>query len=685
MKRKDYEITDFQSWIAESTAVHQIWQADSWEDAAFADGSQWQAGDKAALLEKGINPITANRIFPVVNLITGYAVTNQEDIVAKARTQADSEVSQIMSESMAFVLDQCEGDPKVMSSFTDSVIPGFGYLKIDTQPDPRREKVTVKKYPWYTFGWDIHGDPWLDPDRCRYCYQIDWKDVEDLKALFPKMANDITEQFRQMASGTSRSSTSTWTTLDVGNEVENFRTQMVGSSWADSIRGRARPVELFYTVREDATFCIFDNGRTVELTDKMPVNDQFAAIMHCREVVKANVNKIRIATLLGNLVLQDIKSPHPHDKYPFAPFYGYFDRFGLPYGAPRQLKEQQMEVNKRRSMALALLGAKRMLVEEGAVEDAMKAFSEANSLKGLIEVAEGKLDRVRIDDLDDMAATQISLMQISEGEIKEISGANDEALGYSTPVMSGKALENKTQRSHTMTANLFEHFKRSKTKVGELLMSEIQHHWTGPKVLRVTDRMSGADKFVEINQQTVENGVIKVKNNITEGRFDTVVAQRPMTDTMKEKTIDLLFSSINSAPQEAMAPLLNIALSMLDFPMKEELLRQLRNAMGTEEIDYMLSQEERDAQTQAAQEALAQKQAEDAQHEYTMRQLEIATAEAEIGTKKASAARDVAEADAVQKEAASKEYEVGFKQMQDLITQRSLGRVQPVVPAPGTT
>lgn len=669
-KGKPMKIDTLKSWVLETTETHNIWHKESWVDCAFYDGCHWSEKDKRVMAGKDINPITANRIFPVVNLMLGYAANNPADIVAKGRTQIDSEISQVMSEGIKYVVDQCDGQAKLQDAFKDQITPGFGYVKVDRQEDPRRERVTIKKFPWYTFGWDIYGDNWLDPQQCRYCFHYDWKDLDSVIAAWPDKEQEIIAEFGRMGDQSLRRNT--YTTLDIGSQVESYRSQMRGGGWADTQRRRIRPVEMYYAVDAEGLFAVMPDSRVFEVREDMPINEQFNLLQQAEQTIRASVKKIRLANFLGDLILDDIESPHGHDMYPYVPFYSYLDRFGMPFGVPRQLKEQQMEVNKRRSMALALLYSKRMTFEKGALEDPNRAFAEMNARLGMIEVQEGKIDKVKIDDLADLASPQIDLMRASEQEIKEIAGANDESLGYKTSVMSGTALERKQQQTGTMTATLHSNMGRSHKRLGELIIAEIQANWTHKKVLRITDRMSGADRFVELNQAITDAGgnVIKIRNNVANGVFDCVIGKKPLSDTVREQNAELLFNAIQKAPPEAIPELLSMAFELSDMPQKEMLLGRLRRVLGVDEIDPMLSKDEQDAITKQQKEALEAKANADAQYDTQAKELELQEREANIAKQYAEIEAKMVELRTKEREISGREYAEGFRMQQEIQRQR---------------
>lgn len=590
MKRK-YDVKQFLLWMTEAQIAHQHWRRDSWEDYEFRDGKQWTQSAVNQLVKKGIKPLTVNRIFPIMNLIMGYFINNQQDIVAKGRTKKDNELGQVMSEILSYIRDQNHGAQKIIRAFNDMITTGFGCMKVDLNPDPRLEEICLKYMPWYSVWWDPYGDPYLEKASNRYAFTAAWKDLDDLIAVFPEKAYELKEQFAHLSSDVFVPDV-----YDEGTYVEDYHRHMGVGFWTNAERRRVRPAEMWYTVLTKSWFAIMPNDFVIDLDSKNE-RDQFGIVSEAKEVVGATVKKMRVSTFLDNLVLKDIPTPFAHDDYPYAPFVGYLDRFDQPFGIPRQVKEQDMEVNKRRSMALSLISNRRVIIEKGAAEDENVAYREANRSDGFIVLKKGRMKSFEIQELQQLSEGQIKLMEQSEREIQEISGANDESLGYDTKVQSGVALERKQQSQATITASLLENGRFALKNMGEKVIPLVQNRWTQEKVLRVTDRVTGVEAFVAINEKIKDTlgNVIEVKNDITQARFDLIVAAKPMTDSVREKNMELLFSAINKSPAEAVGPLLNLALEISDIPNKDLLLKEIRAATGASPLNDQISTEEREA------------------------------------------------------------------------------------------
>ena len=111
-------------YVEEARAASRDWRAKSWRDHEMYDGDQWTPEDRQRAVDAGIDPLTINRIFPAINLILGSQELNRANIIAKARTAKDGQIAEIMTEALAFVLDQNDGQYRIGQAFKDAVIPG---------------------------------------------------------------------------------------------------------------------------------------------------------------------------------------------------------------------------------------------------------------------------------------------------------------------------------------------------------------------------------------------------------------------------------------------------------------------------------------------------------------------------------------------------------------------------------
>ena len=602
------------SWVRDSYEFFADHRYEQWRDSEMYDGAQWTPGQIQTLSDMlGMQALTINRTFPTVNMLLGMQVLGQTDIVAKGRTNQDTDLGHIASESLKFVLDQNEGTSKIHVGFRGAVIPGFGGIQVLRNPDPRKESIKLAVRDWKYLWWDPHGTPWFDVDSTRYVFMQKWVDLHDLAGLFPEWKTDIEGYFYSSASRMRDIFPYAMGTGSMWEPYTNKEEWGMASLWVDKPRKRVMPVEMWYTIRQELMFAMFPDGRAYELNG-LPSNEVAQLVTACQEVVTGYVPKMRVATFLGDLLLEDSPSPHGHDDFPIAPFVGYTDRFERPYGVPRQIRDMDIEVNKRRTTALAKLNAKTVIMEEGAVEDAEITRQEAMRPDGVIIMRKGKRygEHFKIEEHKGDLAAQISLLQESEREIGEMIGANAEMRGTESNAITGVAIDKRTQRGATVTAPLFENLKRAKRKLGYLIMSDIQSFWKQEKVIRVTDRMRGTERLITINQaKSDELGHITVKNKLNDMKFDIVVTDDIFSDVLREKYANILIESTKRAAPEAVPLIMDVAFEMLDLPRKEFVLMRLRQAFGLDmPPDEDLDKEEvakQIAQTKQAQQEQAQR------------------------------------------------------------------------------
>jgi len=565
-------------FVEEARMAARDWRSDSWRDCEMYDGYQWTQADRLDAIEKGIDPLTINKIFPAVNLIIGTQAAGRQNIIAKARTTKDGQMAEIMTESIQFVMDQNRGQHHISRAFKDAVVPGIGWIHVGLNPDPRKEPIQIRQRDWKEVWWDPFASPWLDPEECRYMFFQRWMDLEALISMFPEKEKEIQGAYDGLSSNDSDYIVGYG---DYADDIEQYKRVMGMGNWIDPNRKRVRPVEMWYPVLEDCLFARFPDGRCLEIDPKSPDQEVYMMVTAAVEIIRAKVRKMRVLTFLGAQPLQDMPSPHGHDQYPYVPFLGYVDRFKFPYGVPRQIRGQNEEVNKRRSMALALLQKRRVLFEAEAVEDAQTLYDEINSMDGAVKLKEGGLAKVQIIEGQMLAQGQADLMTASESEIQQVSGANDEIMGYRSSVQSGKALENKQRQANTVLAELFDNLKQSHQRIGTLASAEIQDKWKGPKILRITDKITNQERFVELNQpKRDEIGGVVITNNITQGIYDIVITDSPATDTTREQSLNLIIEWVKQSPPEIIPHLMSFALELSNLPNKDALLMRLRPLLG---------------------------------------------------------------------------------------------------------
>lgn len=651
------DIDNLINWVYEAQSAHTDWRAQSWEDAEMADGLQWTASEIQKAKAKRIKPLTINRTFPVLNYLHGYFLNNKVDITAKGRTKSDTDLGLVVSEGIKFVLDQNKGQHLFSRAFKQQIVSGFGCLSVGFNSDPREEHIAIRHHNWYSIWWDQYATPWMDKSECRFVYTQDWTDLEDVIALFPEKKKELEEIYSSLASNMSINDFSIYSNNLIIDDIEDYKRGT--SNWVDPNRTRVNPVEMWYPILVDVLYAIMPSGYAVELPEDMDPEDQLRIITQADKVVQSVVKKMRVTTFLDQLILQDTMSPYAHDQYPFVPFISYLDRYDFPFGVPRQIKEQDKEVNSRRSMGLALMNGRRVTMEKGAVEDPERTYHEANRFDGMIITKNDKIDRVKVDELTALAPGQMSLLEQSEKEIQEISGTIGDTLRAQAPTRSGRAFDSQKETTAVMIASIIDNTRFAQHRLGELITSLIQNTWTGRRVMRITDSLTSAERFITINEEIETEYGIEVRNDITQAIFDLKITDTPLTDTNRDKNMDLIFAAINASGPEDTSLLLNLAFELSDIPNKDQYLAPLRQRTGYDPADDLLTTDEREEKATLAAAKLQEENERQQQIEAVDIKLEQDKKVAEIEKIKAETAAALATAGAKKQEADQKGFQIG--------------------------
>jgi Fe-S-cluster formation regulator IscX/YfhJ len=486
----------------------------------------------------------------------------------------------------------------------------------------------IERLDWKEVNWDPFSGPWWSPKKTRYVYKQRWMDLEELKALFWEKRKEIDEQYTKfVGDGDSYHDYSEFE--DEGAWVEEHIRELSQSNWTDEQRKRVRPVEMYYPVWQRSLFALFNDGRYIELTDEMPMSTQYQIIMSAQEVVSSIVRKMRVCSFFGDVELQEMASPFPHDDFPLVPLVGYIDRYGFPYGIPMQVEGMQEEVNKRRSMAMALLKSRRVMAETDAADDADgldRLYEEANKLDGFMKLKSGAIgqNKFKIVENAELAPSQVALMSSTENEINEIVGANLASMGYESNETSGVAIQSRAKQTGIVIARVFENLRRSMKRVGDQTTANIQGYWKAEKVLRITDRLTGAERFVEINKKIqTEDGSYSIKNNISQAKFDTIVSESPQTDTVREKNMEMIIEAVKKSPPEVIPHLMITFFELSSLPNKQQILAKIQPLLGVSPEDEEMSHEERKAKVLKELEAQQQQQQKETQVQDAGIQLEL--------------------------------------------------------------
>lgn len=569
------ELAKYKRWYQEGNAVSNEWREESIEDSKFYHGGrgQWRDKDVKQLESEGRPVLSINRIKPTMDLQKGIEIRSRTDIDAKPRGQQDGGTADAITAGFKYIQDQNNSDHKVSDVFFDGLKAGIGWIEVCLNENPMEEEIAIEYRDWHKVGWDPYARDIL-LDDARYIFEDRWVDLDIAQATWPEKADQLTSMMKDARGEGSEP------VKDVQVRPDQYA-DGAPVKYCDTTRERIRLVKMYFKKMEMGIFLKLKNGDVTEVTQEQ-MNENGVALAASPLVIriaKLPVQKIHVVLFSGDVILEPEKpTAYEHNRYPLIPFICYMDEDGRPYGMVRNMKDPQREINKNRSQYSHIITTRRVFFETGAFKNALEAKKEISRPDAWIELNQGALNMKRFQFQQDtaVAAEHFKIMQEAKMELQEVSGAVQEQMGQQTNARSGIAIEARQRQGATVNTEPFDNLRLTKRRMGELMLSMMRQYWTYEKVIRITDDQTGGDKFVTFNQSG--------KNDISQGRYDVVVADHPETETTRNWMSRTLMDFASKMSPDIAIPVMQVAFEMSDIPNKDKVMEKLAAAAAKQDV-----------------------------------------------------------------------------------------------------
>lgn len=578
--RKPPDLARLKRWVSEAQSLTADTRTQSLIDTDYYDGHQWTREEKKALADRGQPDIVINRTRAAVNGILG--VTEQGDSEPRAfpRTPQDEDTADVATDCLNYIADKARFGRLKIDAFRDMLVPGSMAALIGADADLN---VTIEPIRWEELLYDPKSRR-PDFSDARFMGIAKWMYADDVTALYPAKKDDIEAC---VADGSI-----------VGDVSFQDRPDSAQNNWVDKRQRRLMVIELYY--REGGwKRCVF----------------------------------------IAAAILEEGDSPYNDDKgrpvNPIEAQSAYVDRHNNRYGAVRDMRGPQDEINKRRSKLLHLISTSQIqAVDPAAVEvDADVARKEAAKPDGVIPFGWQKVQTA------DHAAGQAQLLQEAKNELERL-GPNPAVLGRQGSDSSGRALLARQQAGMVELAVLFGALEDWELRVYRQCWARVKQFWKAPQFIRVTDD-EDAPKFVGLNQPPTMQGppvmgpdgqpqqgpevpgqpiadasgqhamiqgkpayqmhdgsmVLGYKNAVGEMDVDISLDSKPDVANIQQEQFQDLVQLVGSNPNYATQVPFDILLGLSAVPHKRQILDQLKT--------YRDQQGQQQAQAQAAQQQIA--------------------------------------------------------------------------------
>jgi hypothetical protein len=551
-------------------------------DEDFYDSIQMSIEDINVLQERRQPILTFNVIKDTINWLLGTEKKIRVDFNITPRNKGDEEAqdAKLKTEIFKFDSDINHSEYVISNAFASAVKAGVGWVDVGAR-NQEDSPIYIRNEKWRNVWFDhlsvglmrkmsrfVIREKWIDLDIAQTMFEDRAEDLKTLSAhvnaLYPYNPDDII-----LSDPASE--------FDVEGQLDSMF-----SPRGETLRERVRIVECQYRMPAKVKILrlvdksipwgsldgtVYRKGNADQ--DYLVNNGYFNTTESLKMIV-------RMAYWCGNVYLKDILSPYNHWEFTLIPIWCYVrERDNMPYGVIRDLRDPQIDLNKRRSRALFLMASNQIIAEKGATDNKQETMNEASRPDGYIEYNVGKkLEFVKNLDL---SQAHLNMAHDDERFIHSIAGHVDPQVAESKKEISGTALTSLKEGTQITSGVLFDNYYFGLQLIGEVRLALIeQFHDAEEEIITGTDKNKPEFKSINKPQDdgTILNPITKAKARFIIGKRDYRESVRAsMLSTLTEITMYLT----KTAPQVAIA-MLDLVVEFMDDlgPLKSDLVARIR-------------------------------------------------------------------------------------------------------------
>lgn len=619
-------------------------------DEDIYDGDQWKDEEKVELENRGQIPLVFNLTQSTVNWVVNTQREARVDPRILPRQKEGLKEAEHKGAILKYLSDVNHTHFAESDAFQEVVIAGLSFLEAGYRNDDDGEPLYERYESWRNVWWDSLAQHRAFEDG-RYIFRVKWMDVDIASQMFPQRAGLIRSSAADMwMYGTGDT---------LGDDPSDSREDRIALSGIatgsieallDGSRPRVRVLEAWYRMPTDGLF-LAGGDFAGERFDPYSTGHAREVRAGRAEVIKKRKMTMRVALMTQVGMIYHGVSPYRHNRYPLTPIWGNRRRRdGMPYGIVRQVRDAQRDLNKRAAKALYALSVKRVLYENGSLEDPETIRDEVSRVDAMIPYKQGH-QAPTIETDHEQVVGQMDLMANDASMIERAGGVTDENLGRTTNATSGKAIIARQEQGSLTTAHYFDNLRFAKLIHGEKMIVNVEQFMTDARQFRITNKRGnpeyiaingqGADGMDESADEMVQIGIWKADFVISEDDWKATQRQAQVV-----QLLELLQQLAPAAPQIVIT-VLDLLIEAMDIPKRDEIVKRIRQQTGMTDPDE--DPQNPSPETQAIQAAQAEQQ----DFQKRMAMAELQRMEADAIEKIARARKTGADADRVHADQAS--------------------------------
>lgn len=617
-KNPALSVNAMEKWLYEID-LQPKWRPESDRAADYYDGNQLDPVVAAELRERGQPDFIQNLIAPAIDGMLGMEAKTRTDWQVIADDDDGLEVADGLSQKLVEAERITLADKACSDAYAAQIKAGLGWVEVNRNSDQFKFKYRVNYVHRREIWWDWQAKA-ADLSDARWLLRRKWLDEDELLTHFPQH-EELIEQIAGGWSGIDSYGMSN--SLTESSPLYNawtvqYQSQIDVEDWWDSDRRRALTYEVYYRVWDRRDIIKTEDGQAFVYDKKNKFHVAAVASGQVEIYLNHPYQKMRMAYFIGPHRVIDMDSPHPHNHFPYVPFWGFReDRTGAPYGLIRRMMPAQDEINNRRRKLTFLLNKINVIKDD----DALLAMSDDDMMDelykgdGVVNLNPNRQNRdanaFRIEYGSTISDQQFRVMQEAKQLIQDTGGIYASFLGQESGAKSGVAINSLVEQSNTTTGELNDNYKFARQLVGELLLANIIDDIGGKEMEIKVDagNASKQTKSIVLNKrEMVDGGFKQITNRVDLAKTRVIVADITSSPGYRQQLANSMMQMVSGLPPQYQAVMIDLVIEMTDIPNRDEFVKRIREASGQGINPEDMTPEQQQAAEQKAQmESLAQK------------------------------------------------------------------------------
>jgi hypothetical protein len=507
----------------------------------FFKGNQWDSDIANKRRAEGKTVLTIDSLTHLVNVLVGFYIQNQTDIVYKPTEEGDELKADLLNEVVKIICEHSDFNDQVIEAAYDQIIAGRGNFEvsIDTVENPEGD-IVISHAPYDTVFYGAHKQKNLKDCQC--VAREKWYSKVELRSKLPREDRNKINQLRFFSFDAEYDTNDDPTTTINGMYLRGDSIYMKGKEWIDEQAKKVKVISVQFKIYETDDFILHESGFVYHVDSNLPddIKQGLFTLPGFDSFEKDREKTILAEVSCEDILLRLIETPG--DMITAAAAYAT-KRGKTVIGKVAKVLDLCREKNYIRSKMTDIIRTMNgkgyyITSETFASQDQKDNFVQNVGREGFIcevsSLANVPLKEEGVGYPVELA-NQIAMI---DKEIGDIMGVNPELLGFSGDSTSNIMIQTKQNSALLGSQYLFEGMSIAKRRIGKIILRLLPYIMTGERVWRMVKNKNkkipvviGNKNLADYSQKEIQD----IWDGVLNSNYDVTVAEAPYSNTKRER------------------------------------------------------------------------------------------------------------------------------------------------------